>query len=220
MKNRLNIYRIYFAMLMLSASVTIILYVNLKNMESEFSNLLMLIAGFLFVAGLDFIRIQITINSSYTQNNNQLVFFNEANFYTEINQIKERFKFRDNQTSQGEHYQPNTFELVGVDNSLALAKVRMDIENELRRMIAEANISDKIQIKSAKHMTRELSSRELLPREFAHKIEEVVSVCNQAIHGIEFNTDKTMKIVRASKELLELMRRTQFNENKTAQNKA
>jgi hypothetical protein len=54
-------------------------------------------------------------------------------------------------------------QLIGADNALALARLRMDIERELRRIALETQIDLSLRPVGIKALARELVSKEVLP---------------------------------------------------------
>lgn len=57
----------------------------------------------------------------------------------------------------------NASQLVGIDNALALARLRMDIESELRRIAHEAHIDLSIRPVGVIGLARELAAKEIVP---------------------------------------------------------
>lgn len=97
-------------------------------------------------------------------------------------------------------------QLVGTDNALALARLRMDIEGELRRIAHEARIDLSVRPVGATGLARELVSKEVLPVTFMEALQETANVCNMGIHGEEVPDDVAAAVVRVGGQLLEQMR--------------
>jgi hypothetical protein len=74
-------------------------------------------------------------------------------------------------TCRGDHKTPNSLppwdltagQLIGADHALALARLRMDIERELRRIALETQIDLSLRSVGIKALARELVSKEVLP---------------------------------------------------------
>ncbi|MFQ5630048.1 MAG: hypothetical protein ACE5I1_14875 [bacterium] len=99
-------------------------------------------------------------------------------------------------------------QLVGVDNSLALAKLRMDIEKELRKVAYENNIDIQTRPLGVIGLANELVNKKLLPTSLLEALKEIISVCNQAVHGTEVSDHTTASVVRVGTQFLERLHLT------------
>lgn len=93
--------------------------------------------------------------------------------------------------------------LVGMDNSLALAKLRLEIERELRRIAYQNEIDIGSRPIGVLRLAEELVSKELIPAIWLGGLKEIISVCNQAVHGIEVSDEVAASVVRVGRQLLE-----------------
>ena len=98
-------------------------------------------------------------------------------------------------------------QLVGLDNSLALAKLRIELERELRH-IAYNNQTD---ISFRPLGITENGSRTCCPEKFypplgLGTLNDITFVCDQAVHGTEVPDDITASVVRVGGQLLEQLR--------------
>ena len=100
--------------------------------------------------------------------------------------------------------------LVGLDNSLALAKLRMELEKELRRIAYNSQLA--IRSQTVIGLARELVSREILPATWRGPLYEITRVCNEAIHGgTQIPDDTADSVVRVGVQLLEQLRSVRNN---------
>jgi hypothetical protein len=117
-------------------------------------------------------------------------------------------------TCRGDHKTPHSLppwdltagQLIGADNALALARLRMDIERELRRIALETQIDLSLRPVGIKSLARELVSKEVLPVTLMEPLEEVAKICNLAIHGGKVADDVAAAVVRVGGQLLEQLR--------------
>src|SRR4051812_7574070 len=72
-------------------------------------------------------------------------------------------------------------DLVGIDNPLALAKVRLDMERELRRLVEETNTPMR-RAGSIPEYIRILMGEGILPPQLRGPLDEVARVANLAVH--------------------------------------
>jgi hypothetical protein len=94
--------------------------------------------------------------------------------------------------------------LVDSDPILALAKLRIEIEkvlNKLYRMTRTSNHQQK-KLMSAGQLAYLLSTTEILPKDIAGSIREVIYICNRAIHGEEIRQQDAKSVVEAGTSLL------------------
>ena len=103
-------------------------------------------------------------------------------------------------------------QLVGLDNSLALAKLRIELERELRH-IAHNNQTDiSSRPLGITRMAQELVSRKILPPTWLGPLKEITHVCNYAIHGeTEVPDDIAASVVSVGGQLLEQLRSVRNN---------
>ncbi len=110
--------------------------------------------------------------------------------------------------SKPEHFpwELNPGQLVGADNSLALAKLRIEIERELRRIAYDNQVDISTRPLGVVSLAQELVSKEVLPTTWLGALREITSVCNQAIHGVEVPDDVAASVVRVGGQLLDRLR--------------
>jgi hypothetical protein len=97
-------------------------------------------------------------------------------------------------------------QLVGADNSLALAKLRLEIERELRRIAYNDNINVGTRPVGAMALARELASKKVLPPELLNVLQQIIPIANEAVHGGEISDQEAASVVRAGGQLLEALR--------------
>ena len=98
-------------------------------------------------------------------------------------------------------------QLVGSDNSLALAKLRMELERELRHIAYNNQTDVSSRPLGITRMAQELVSRKILPATWLGHLKEITHVCNHAIHGeTEVPDDIAASVVSVGSQLLEQLR--------------
>lgn len=96
-------------------------------------------------------------------------------------------------------------ELLGQDNSLALAKLRIDIERELRRLATSAHLDATVARLGIRPLAEELKRRGVLDPAILSVIEDILPAANQAIHGERISTSTATVILRLGKQLIGLL---------------
>jgi hypothetical protein len=138
------------------------------------------------------------------------VWFNEdmlsASVYESVKTLEEARD--DTLVSQGHvgwtpQWELTAGDLVAVDNALALAKLRMDLEQQLRQLAYFNDIDVRLRPIGVLGLAEELMRKEVLPIELRGALRDVVSVCNQAIHGGNVQDDVAASVVRVGGQLLE-----------------
>ena len=94
-------------------------------------------------------------------------------------------------------------QLVGADNALALARLRMDIERELRRLAYEVQIDLSARPVGVVGLAHELVDKQALPATLLEALQQIVNVCHKGIHGDEVSDEVTAAVVRVGGQLLE-----------------
>ena len=97
-------------------------------------------------------------------------------------------------------------QLVGSDNSLALAKLRMELERELRHIAYNNQTDISSRPLGITKIAQELVSRAILSPTWLGALKEITTVCNDAVHGTEVPDDIAASVVRVGVQLLEQLR--------------
>lgn len=93
-------------------------------------------------------------------------------------------------------------DLIGKDNPLALAKLRMDIENDLRKIAFEYDLIMAEQPISILKLANELTEREIIPFNLLSPIQSVLEACNKAIHGADVENSVAESLVETGTEII------------------
>ena len=98
--------------------------------------------------------------------------------------------------------------LAASDPVVALAKLRIELESRLRRLLvnADPNISQ-LRPSPLPSVIKRLTVRELFPAEFGAALRDVIAICNRAIHGEDIRDVDARQIVNTGIELLEALER-------------
>ena len=95
---------------------------------------------------------------------------------------------------------------MGADSAFALARLRIDIERELRRIAHMVQVDLTVRPVGITGLARELVNKEVLPAPFAEALHEIAKVCNLGIHGERIPNDVTAAVVRVGGQVLERLR--------------
>ena len=98
-------------------------------------------------------------------------------------------------------------QLVGTDNALAFAKLRMDLEQEVRRLAHEEGIDvgDR-PLGSILPLLGDMEAQEMLAPGLSTALRAVFDVCNQAVHGGKVSNEVAASVVSVGGELLSQLR--------------
>ena len=175
----------------------------------EVNQILMLIAGMTTVAALTAFQQSVENSSSPPFVH---VSFNEV---LASQSLSEGFTTPNPASVEGEKvtepWDLSLGQLVGLDNSLALAKLRMELEQELRHIAYNNQTDISSRPLGITGIAQELASREILPPAWLGALKEITHVCNQAVHGTEIPDDTTASVVRVGGQLLEQLRSVRNN---------
>ena len=98
-------------------------------------------------------------------------------------------------------------QLVGTDNALAFAKLRMDLEQEVRRLASEEGIDvgDR-PLGSLLPLLGEMEAKAMLAPGLSTALRTVLDVCHQAVHGGKVSNEVAASVVSVGGELLSQLR--------------
>jgi hypothetical protein len=178
----------------------LILLAQTQLVKLEVLQVLMVIAGMTLLA--TFNSLQGFINSL---ENNELSIqpedVIEASLLSEsVSSVLDKFPNKHIKELPSWEIKPN--DLVGRDNSLALAKLRIDIERELRQIAEVSGLDIDKSLVGIPRLMDELLSKKALPIEWSYALRDIVDVCNRAIHGMTVSDDLTFKVIKTGNELL------------------
>ena len=100
--------------------------------------------------------------------------------------------------------------LAETDPVVALAKLRIELENRLRRIHQRADSHAAVRKRSAtlSYLIHELVTREVFSQDFGESLLDVISICNRAIHGEDIRDVDARQIINIGSDLLEFLERT------------
>jgi hypothetical protein len=93
---------------------------------------------------------------------------------------------------------------IGVDNSLALAHLRLELEKQLRLLNAD-DLEEMAAIADVA-IADVLVNQKILPSPWLVAIKELVFISNQAIHGAEISDNTATSVVSVGEQLIEQLR--------------
>lgn len=91
------------------------------------------------------------------------------------------------------------------DEVLALAKLRIELEKILRRLERAISPPENKRPISLVAIVRRLASLEVIPFEIAAPLQEVIAICNRAIHGEALSAGSASSIIEVGTELLQAL---------------
>ena len=201
-----NYNQIILATILLMAIVT--LAIALADIHVDFSRellqALMILIGMLMIVTVSFVLrhldglpvtplIQISFNESKTR-----AVLDEAintDYYDVIGDQKE-----------SEFWDLSEEELLEQDPTLALAKLRIDIERELRKIAFNSGVDIGARSTSIEFLISALTKRGLLGSAVASAIKDVLPACNEAIHGGQVTLQVARSVLSVGKDLVTLLR--------------
>lgn len=84
---------------------------------------------------------------------------------------------------RGREWEPAAGDLLARDTTLALAKLRIDIERELRRVAAATDATIDPRRSSISRLMTSLARSEVLAQGLVSTLENILTVCDGAVHG-------------------------------------
>ena len=94
-------------------------------------------------------------------------------------------------------------ELGDQDKVLALAKLRIELEKLLRQIASTGDPSKGHRSTALPNVLRQLTSLDLIQARMLRALQEVLEICNRAIHGESISGESADRILHVGAELLE-----------------
>ncbi|WP_156652627.1 hypothetical protein [Methylobacterium sp. Leaf86] len=96
--------------------------------------------------------------------------------------------------------------LISQDPVLALAKLRIDLEREVRRAASENGMNLDSQKISLRTLIGVLSSKKVIDTRIVTALEDIIKVCNSAIHGAGVTAEIASNITDIGTDLLRILK--------------
>jgi hypothetical protein len=97
-------------------------------------------------------------------------------------------------------------QLVGTDNAVALVRLHIDIERQLRRIAHAVRVDLATRPAGAVGLARELVGKEVLPVTFLEPLQKITQIRNLSVHGADISDNVAAAVVRVGNQLLERLR--------------
>lgn len=103
-------------------------------------------------------------------------------------------------------WEPTPDNLVQDDPVLALAKVRIDLERELRRIAIESDLLRSDQRFNIRRILEQLDQKGKFNPTVIRAIQDILPVCNRAVHGQAVDTETAQNVIDIAREILAILR--------------
>jgi hypothetical protein len=183
-------------LLVLSSALLILLYHFQAN--TQFAAVLALLLGFSAVSAVRLLQPR-------PSNEPRRIIFNENALLAQLSVVISNVMPNTIREHRQLSWDIQAHDLVGRDNALALAKVRLDLERELLRLIDETNTPSP-STASIRSYARSLVDAHVVPPGMLSALLEVSHSASAAIHGETLSTDVVIGVVRVGEELVEILR--------------
>lgn len=205
MRTNRDFYLIIIGALWVILTAALLLIANSEKIKPEISYVVMILAGMTGMASLSTIQKFIELDRSGSSLN---ISFNETLLTMSISDISPEIDTQSEiiERDRRRPWELTAGQLVGIDNALALARLRMDIERELRRIAYESLLDLSNRPLGVMTLARELQRREILHPTFVDALKEIIDICNRGVHGEEVSNKMTASVVRVGAQFLEKAR--------------
>lgn len=177
--------------------------VNYTSVQSKVGQVLAILSGMTAMGAVTYFQRYVEKNVGTTD-----ISFNEPFLATSIseafNKVATDFELKENDRFARPYADMTPGQLVGSDNALALAKLRIELEVELRRITVEAGLTERPL--GIANLAQQLVAANALPAEFLEPLKEISDVCNKGIHGTEIPDDLAASVTRVGSQLVERLR--------------
>lgn len=181
--------------------------ITLVHLPTELQQIIWIITGSLFATAL------MTVSALLHGGREQV--FVEINVDRLKGKLEEIQNVEVVEVAPHEIWEPSSESLLVQDPALALAKIRIDIERELRRISIENDI---LQANHRAHlgwMLRNLEQRGVLPSPVFSAIGDVLPLCNAASHGEDISINDARLVVELGEDIIRVLRASSSHQKKS-----
>lgn len=198
---RFNLFAPAAALLMLTAGILFSFdadFIDYHKLPRGFEQIMVFIAGVTFFTGLALITARPHQNSSatYIQIN-----FNEEMLREQLDEVVDA-EFIEVPSVETKPWEPTADKLVNDDPTFALAKVRIDIERELRRLTFDKKLLKNDQRFTIYRALDALEKNGEMPPKLVNAIREIIPICNRAVHGEKIDMQTARDVVAVAGQAL------------------
>ena len=168
------------------------------HLASDVAQLLALAAGAAFVTALS--AVSRYLNQGWRTPSIQIT-FNLSELSDELRKLQDpNLKSRHIDT-----WEPTSDKLLVQDPSLALAKVRIDLEREIQRIAKQTGVVRQKQLLDFRRTLDLLEKEHLLPQPVFAAIKDILPICNAAVHGQDVSMQTALRVVEIAAEVMQLL---------------
>jgi hypothetical protein len=165
----------------------------------------MLLLGMLAMAALSIVQklIEPSTGTTMVQIN-----FNEARTRESLREVvdAEVVEVRDRMRFTEAPWEPSPEALLSADPALALAKLRIDLERELRRLVYEHKLDIDPQRASIGRLIEVLLREDIVPPQAVAALQDILPPMNEAVHGGQVEQSVANSVVAIGADVLALLR--------------
>ena len=197
------------AVLLAAFAIGILFLSSTLQMAVEVRQVAMVLLGLVSMAAVNaFTRVfESGISSSPLVN----ITFNEAQVRTALGEIVdvEKVDKRSEAVNANSLWEPTSDTLALHDPLLALAKLRIDIERELRRLAYENDLPSDARRLGISRLMQLLAEKEILSSRLVAAVNSILPVCNDAIHGSDIPRETALSVLSVGADVLSLLLKSQ-----------
>jgi hypothetical protein len=112
-------------------------------------------------------------------------------------------------------WEPTSDRLLLQDPNLALAKVRIDLEREIRRIGVERGVIRPDQRVDLRRILDMYETTDVLPSSVTAAIKDLLPICNAAVHGKEVSIETASRVVDMAAEVMTVLRASPILEERS-----
>jgi hypothetical protein len=179
------------------------------QLASELLQVLMILVGMLAMATISVFH---SLIERISEGALTRVSFNSARTRESLTPVidAEVIGIRDDDKRRLSPWEPTDENLLLQDPTLALAKLRIDIERELRRLAFDSELKVDTRRISVNQLLSALAQKKIIPYEAVSAINDILPLCNQAIHGADIDAALAQSVLAIGTDLVALLKRKNF----------
>lgn len=189
---------------LIAMSYALLLVAGLELLSEDISQVLIIVVGMTGIGGLAFLKASANLYTAQSRQSGSQTKIIISHF--DEKQAIANFSENEGESVAAEPWTLAPHQSVGQDDRLALARLRIEIERAIAQIAYLNGLDIKTQQRGTSYLVRELVAREILPRTWLTSIQDILKICNEAIHGVDVTDEVTESVVKAGELLLAQLR--------------
>jgi hypothetical protein len=195
----------YLLLASVAAVALLLIAVSQVKLANELINVVMVLVGVVVMAAISIVQ---RLIEQHSGGPTVQINFNEARTKEALREVidAEFVDAREDIQQGSAPWEPTSESLMALDPSLALAKLRIDLERELRRLAFEYKLDADPKRMTIGRLLHLLLKEKLLAPQAISALNEILPPMNDAVHGGQIDQSVASAVITVGTDILALLR--------------